>query len=576
MALVLAALVAPFLYQLASTIDAPIVAGRWAVVILSAIANVAVIAYHYIVPPHPKFLMIPWRRAVLRTHITSGTVELVAGLWACFGHSPRAATVMALAALLFHVPTALVQTSIVFGSKAIMVPGYLFCIGAHAFCAAMLLAHPTSSWWAVNTFLVFNVYVWCRIYFYVFDWARLFSSMKYTIAILAAGATIAPAVFGPMGILLLAGFVGAYILLYRLLFVSSPAEYLEFVRERARDATVERDDAAFSGNPLEQERAARTVFDALDENKQGTLTRDDLTPVMISWGLPAAVIASVIERGFGNQNRIDFDVFRKHIWSIRGLRARASRQVKLREIHSERDKAQFVFEQIDLDRDGVIGRSDLTLLLLEWGLPAEEADRYIERADTNRNGQIDFDEFFRHVRPVWRFIFYDIYRAEDARENTEMIGRSLTAMKEAGRVQDLRLRLKRELLSHVPFLAGADENMISDLAESLVQEDFATGATVFREGSVGDKFFLIASGIIRVSKNGEPIADLGTGGCVGEGALLSDEPRTATLTTVAPTTLYSLTRSSFDYITGKHPGMHDYLLSLHAQRTQRTDSPTAA
>jgi hypothetical protein len=126
-------------------------------VVLSTLANVIVIAYHYLIPAHPKFLMLPWRRWILRVHIVSGTIELVAGLMACFSFAPMAARVMAIAALGFHVPTAVFQTRIVFGSKAIMVPAYLLCIVTHGFCATMLLTHPESRMWAVNTFLVFNV-----------------------------------------------------------------------------------------------------------------------------------------------------------------------------------------------------------------------------------------------------------------------------------------------------------------------------------------------------------------------------------------------------------------------------------
>ena len=126
--------------------------------------------------------------------------------------------------------------------------------------------------WAVYTFLAFNVYVWCRVYFYLFDLLRLFAGMKYSISILAAGATMIPALFGPMGFLLLVGFVGAYILLYRFLFIRNPAEYNDFVREKARDSAAGTELSRLQSNlslaASESGIIARTCFDQLDPQRQ--------------------------------------------------------------------------------------------------------------------------------------------------------------------------------------------------------------------------------------------------------------------------------------------------------------------
>lgn len=51
---------------------------------MTALANLLGIVYHYLVPPHPKFLVVPWRSWTLRVHVTSGTVELLAGLCVLF------------------------------------------------------------------------------------------------------------------------------------------------------------------------------------------------------------------------------------------------------------------------------------------------------------------------------------------------------------------------------------------------------------------------------------------------------------------------------------------------------------
>jgi hypothetical protein len=128
------------------------------------VLNVVTLGYHARYPPHPKFVILRARRITLRVHIAGGVLELAAGMIALATGHVLAGVVMALAALVLQTPTALAQTSVVFGSRAIMRPAYLACTGIHAFCAAMLLAHPTSTYWTVATLLVLNVYVWTRIY----------------------------------------------------------------------------------------------------------------------------------------------------------------------------------------------------------------------------------------------------------------------------------------------------------------------------------------------------------------------------------------------------------------------------
>jgi len=575
MALILGSLSAPVFCQAYNVRDAEVSGGTWALVIASALANIAVIAYHYIVPPHPKFLMLPGRRWTLRVHIVSGTVELVAGLWAAFGHSPKAALVQAAAGLFFHVPSALLQTPIVFGSKALMTPAYLLCIGMHAFCAATLLTRPDSTYWAVQTFLVFNIYVWCRVYFYAFDWARLFQNAKYTVAILAAGGTMVPAAFGPTGFLFMALFILAYLLLYRWLFLRGAADYAEFVRERGRDAAIDRDETgsfAPGRDEASDARAARQAFDALDEDRAGQIGREELTTLLATWNVPGLVIEALLARALGHRPAIDFDGFRRNIWSVGALRARARRVGGVRRGGSERDHAQFVFEQMDLDADGAIGRLELDLLMLEWGLPTEEATRYLERVDKDGDGKISFDEFFRHMRPVWRYVFHDVYRADDAARSPEMLSRSVASMTEAAATRQMRDTVRGQLLARVPFLAGASEQLVQDLAASLETTTHPAGDVLFREGDAGDRFYLVGSGSLRVTKGGETISDLGLGACVGEGALLGGQRRSATVTLLGPSTLHSMSRASFDYVTSRYPGVLDGLRRLDAQR----QSPQAA
>jgi MFS family permease len=102
-----------------------------------------------------------------------------------------------------------------------------------------------------------------------------------------------------------------------------------------------------------------------------------------------------------------------------------------------------------------------------------------------------------------------------------------------------------ELLRGVSLLSPLSEPVLDRLARALVRVEVAEGDVVIREGEHGDRFYVVESGGVTVSKEGRFIASLGPGDFVGEIALLRDVPRTATVTATAPTVLQALDRGHF-------------------------------
>ena len=71
------------------------------------------------------------------------------------------------------------------------------------------------------------------------------------------------------------------------------------------------------------------------------------------------------------------------------------------------------------------------------------------------------------------------------------------------------------------------------------------GTPILREGESPDRFLIIRSGRVAVTQDGQHLLDEGPGEFFGEIGLLRDVPRTATVTAVEDTELWSVAREPF-------------------------------
>jgi CRP-like cAMP-binding protein len=103
---------------------------------------------------------------------------------------------------------------------------------------------------------------------------------------------------------------------------------------------------------------------------------------------------------------------------------------------------------------------------------------------------------------------------------------------------------QQDLVDAVPMFAPLSLAAKERLAARLVPLDVPAEATVVRAGEVGDRFYIVDSGTVRVTlESGDK--ESGAGGYFGEIALLRDVPRTATVTAATPTRLFALERADF-------------------------------
>lgn len=130
----------------------------------------------------------------------------------------------------------------------------------------------------------------------------------------------------------------------------------------------------------------------------------------------------------------------------------------------------------------------------------------------------------------------------------------------------------------IPFLRSLDEDAAQAIRDRLVSVSVAGGQTLFEEGDEADALYTLASGAVGISRR-DPltgvirhVARLRPPVTVGEMALLSEGPRSATATALRDSHLYRLSREAFEEVVERHPSTMLYFIRLLADRLRRADS----
>ena len=97
---------------------------------------------------------------------------------------------------------------------------------------------------------------------------------------------------------------------------------------------------------------------------------------------------------------------------------------------------------------------------------------------------------------------------------------------------------------------GYSNESLSPIANAFKHKSFKMGQYVFKEGDIGDEFYIIRNGEVGVflKRKSIPLALLSIGEFFGEIALLKNTPRTASIKTITETETLSLSRESLSRI----------------------------
>ena len=137
----------------------------------------------------------------------------------------------------------------------------------------------------------------------------------------------------------------------------------------------------------------------------------------------------------------------------------------------------------------------------------------------------------------------------------------------------------KELLTKVPFFKDLAPDDFERVAQSLIPRTVLPHEDIIVQGERGTSLFLIARGVVavmvRVIGVDEPrrIASLHAGDFFGEMALLSDEPRSATVHSVTACQLYELSKQDVDALCEVCDGVKEALTAAARERAEARLKP---
>jgi CRP/FNR family transcriptional regulator, cyclic AMP receptor protein len=134
----------------------------------------------------------------------------------------------------------------------------------------------------------------------------------------------------------------------------------------------------------------------------------------------------------------------------------------------------------------------------------------------------------------------------------------------------LRKDAKLELLKGVPLFARCTKKELAEIATIADEIDLVEGKQLTKEGGRGREFFVLVEGRADVKRKRKTIGTLGPGDFLGEIALVTKAPRTATVTTTSPVRALVVSEQNFRRLLERSPDVQIKVLEALAERVAAT------
>jgi CRP-like cAMP-binding protein len=130
----------------------------------------------------------------------------------------------------------------------------------------------------------------------------------------------------------------------------------------------------------------------------------------------------------------------------------------------------------------------------------------------------------------------------------------------------LRKNAKIELLKRVPLFERCSQRELAQIAMLADELDLPSARDITKEGESGREFIIIVEGEADVVRGVRVVNELGPGDFVGEIALVSGNPRTATVRTRGRSRVLVVGASAFRTLMRDVPSIKDKVLAAVTAR----------
>jgi CRP-like cAMP-binding protein len=103
-------------------------------------------------------------------------------------------------------------------------------------------------------------------------------------------------------------------------------------------------------------------------------------------------------------------------------------------------------------------------------------------------------------------------------------------------------------------------------------QSYPAGHTVFSAGELGNTMYVVKEGEVDIIINGTIIETVGSGGIVGELALIDTQPRSATVITKTDCQLVPIDEKRFTFLVQQTPYFSLYVMRVLADRLRKMDA----
>lgn len=331
-------------------------------IVPAQVLNFFIVKYHLTNPPHPKFMMLPVRWFGVRLHVASGVTEIVLSFICWFipnepggllaSQGPFSAQnfpyvrLMALAAI-SHCVSAMLMTPSVFGQPLLSIPAYMYVSTFKLVQAVNVLLNPDCSKRVLCLICLHTTYAWFRLFYHLMEGMGIMPEYAYTLALVFSGSLISSVVVRFCWLLCMFFVMAFAVVLYCIAPLRARIGRIECPRVFSMTNVA----CPFGRHPTRAEHH-------LAAHKSKVLDQFKL-------------------------DGADVDV-------------------------SDSVKARFIFDAIDVDKNGQLDRSELMWALAHCGMTAAGVDLVLQRFDDNHDGKIDFSEWEAHFHSFYVWAYKDL------------------------------------------------------------------------------------------------------------------------------------------------------------------------